>query len=75
MGILLVVTSLEKFCVENWDDLKLQTIIRQLQLSISGTDKTLVIRYFKGYFVYVAVIFCVVLAVFLFFIFMEENSM
>ena len=67
MGILLVVTSLEKFCVENWDDLKLQTIIRQLQLSISGTDKTLVIRYFKGYFVYVAVIFCVVLAVFLFF--------
>ena len=67
MAILLIVTSLEKFCVENWDDLKLQTIIRQLQLSISGTDKTLVIKYFKGYFVYVAVLFCIVLALFLFF--------
>lgn len=66
-GSLLILESLCKFCVEQWDDLKLMTIVKQIELSITGTDKTLINTYFSEYFSRIAPIFVIVLAVFIFF--------
>ena len=63
--LLLVLWSLLDFCIKQWDDLRFETILRQLSLTMSGTDPGMVALYFKKHFAPVAIIFLVVLALFI----------
>lgn len=59
--ISLVTLSLCEFCLKQWDNLNFTTIMNQLALSISGTDKGIVRIYFIRYFLPAVLLWLIVL--------------